>query len=283
MISKKEKFLFEQTGESLMIDNKISLESFGVKVEIKSDNPEHLYKIIENLPAILSKNIKAYNGVNTDLFFEIKNSKKGFYRILKNSELVPSEEKSENQIIEYFLHQLRLCIAEHSPSKVFVHAGVIGWNNQAFVFPGVSYSGKTTIVTEFIKRGAIYYSDEYAVFDKYGFVHPFSKELSIRGFSREDEREEIPVEKLGGIVGKKPISVKLVFFTEYEKEANWKPIKLSTGRALLELIPHTLPIRRDPKNTIKFLNKVLNRAIIAKSKRSNAEDFVNSILKFVAK
>jgi hypothetical protein len=38
----------------------------------------------------------------------------------------------------------------------------------------LSYSGKTTLVSELIRAGATYYSDEYAVIDERGRVHAIS-------------------------------------------------------------------------------------------------------------
>ena len=33
-------------------------------------------------------------------------------------------------------------IANHAPDRVFMHAGVVGWNQRALVLPGASFAGK---------------------------------------------------------------------------------------------------------------------------------------------
>jgi len=71
-------------------------------------------------------------------------------------------------------------IAETAHDRFFVHAGVVGWNGRAIVIPGQSKIGKTTLVEEFLRIGATYYSDEFAVFDRRGYVHPFARPLRVR-------------------------------------------------------------------------------------------------------
>ena len=82
--------------------------------------------------------------------------------------------------LEILDSQLRIHIGEHSPEGIFVHAGVVGHLGRALVIPGVSFAGKTTLVRELVRAGAIYYSDEFAVIDVEGRIHPYAKPLSIR-------------------------------------------------------------------------------------------------------
>jgi hypothetical protein len=77
--------------------------------------------------------------------------------------------------------EIRQTVAKGAARRTFVHAGVVGWNGRAILVPGRSRSGKTTLVAELVKAGAQYLSDEFAVLDGRGRVHPFAKPLSIRG------------------------------------------------------------------------------------------------------
>ena len=63
---------------------------------------------------------------------------------------------------------------------LFVHAGVVGWQGKAIVMPGRSHVGKTTLVSALIRAGATYYSDDMAIFDPQGRVHPYPVPLSVR-------------------------------------------------------------------------------------------------------
>src|SRR5207244_3989987 len=69
------------------------------------------------------------------------------------------------EMLDAFESHLQLTVAEHARRRVFVHAGVVGWKDRAILIPGLSHSGKTTLVERLIRAGATYYSDEYAVLE----------------------------------------------------------------------------------------------------------------------
>ena len=76
-------------------------------------------------------------------------------------------------------------LAERARNRIFIHAGVVGWQGRAIVIPGRSFSGKSTLVAALLQAGATYYSDEFAVLDGRGYVHPF---LARRSFPFADKR-----------------------------------------------------------------------------------------------
>ena len=82
--------------------------------------------------------------------------------------------------LDAFESDLHHHVAEWAPRLVFVHAGVVGWRGIAILLPGRSMSGKTTLVRALLDAGAAYYSDEYAVLDERGRVHPFARYLRQR-------------------------------------------------------------------------------------------------------
>jgi len=61
-------------------------------------------------------------------------------------------------VLDAFESHVQLTVAEYAPRCVFVHAGVVGWKDRAIVIPGLSHSGKTTLVDQLIRAGATYYS-----------------------------------------------------------------------------------------------------------------------------
>src|SRR4051794_10145241 len=66
----------------------------------------------------------------------------------------------------YFGSRLKMLVAEYAREVVFVHAGVIGWKGKAILFPADSHQGKSTLTASLISRGAVYFSDDYAVIDR---------------------------------------------------------------------------------------------------------------------
>jgi len=49
-------------------------------------------------------------------------------------------------------------IAEHAPNHTLVHAGVASFRGHRIMLPGHSFAGKTTIVADFVRASAMYYS-----------------------------------------------------------------------------------------------------------------------------
>lgn len=180
-------------------------------------------------------------------------------------------------VFERLESDLQLYVAERSPRRVFVHAGVVGWRGRAIVIPGRSLSGKTTLVAELVRAGAEYYSDEYAVFDAAGRVHPYARPLAVRegGGLRQTRRS---VEEFGGHAGEMPLPVALVVATRYERGAVWPPRRLTAGECVLELLSNTVPARRSPGRALSALTKAAAGATILAGPRGEAAAAAEAIL-----
>lgn len=173
---------------------------------------------------------------------------------------------------------LRLYVAERATRRVFVHAGVVGWEGRAILIPGRSFTGKTTLVAELVRAGAVYYSDEYAVLDARGFVHPYARPLAVReGDGPRQTRR--PVEEFGGRAGKGPLPVGLVVVTRYEHGGRWSPRRLTPGEGVLEMLSNTVSARRSPERALTVLSNVADRAVILSGTRGEASRAAASILK----
>ena len=132
-------------------------------------------------------------------------------------------------------------------------------------------------MAELVKRGATYYSDEYAVLDAEGRVHNYARPLSIRANGQLAKPTRLDARELGGRVGSKPLAVGLVFVSRYRERARWKPQLLSAGEGALALMANTVSARRDPARMLATIQRVVSRAVVFKSDRSDlatAADFV---------
>jgi len=63
----------------------------------------------------------------------------------------------------------------------------------------------------------------------------------------------------------------------------WEPRLVTAGRAVLELVSHTAPIRYDPKFSLKVLKRLVSNAILIKSDRNDVGEFVGRFLDFFDK
>jgi len=180
-------------------------------------------------------------------------------------------------MLDAFESHLQLTVAEHARRRVFVHAGVVGWKDRAILIPGLSHSGKTTLVERLIRAGATYYSDEYAVLDERGRVHPYPRPLGMRSAESTNPKRVVP-EEIGAEVGLKPLRVGLVISTRYKDEARWRPRRLTRGKGVLELMANTVAARSQPELALTVLPKTLESARILKGVRGEAGEVVDSIL-----
>jgi len=171
---------------------------------------------------------------------------------------------------------LELYIADRAPRRTFVHAGVVGWNGQAIVIPGRSFSGKSSLVKALVKAGASYYSDEFAVLDGRGRVHPYPIPLAIRTDGAPSMKYR--AEEFGGVTGVCPLPVGLVLITRYVSGTRFRPRPLSAGRAVLELLAHTLPARRRPGRVLDALTQVVAQASVLRGTRGEADETARQIL-----
>ncbi|MDQ4121822.1 MAG: hypothetical protein M3209_10300 [Acidobacteriota bacterium] len=255
--------------------------SYGVSIEIRTNGYELLTEI-ENLLPPGSRLISRPEP--TDFLFSIiwDEKQKRISEFYRNSEPQVCDEDFERalHLIEI---ALRLTVAEFSPNLVFVHAGAVAFEDSAVIVPGMSRTGKTTLTAALVREGAIYYSDEYAIFDENGVLHPFPKPLSVREPAALGKQIDRSVEAFGGRQGTKPIRVGAIIVTEYKENAHWKPQSLSRGEGVLELLANTVSARTNPRLALKILPRAVENALILKGKRGDAETVSREIKKVLTK
>ncbi len=173
---------------------------------------------------------------------------------------------------------LELYVADRARRRTFVHAGVVGWNGRAIIIPGPSGSGKSTLVRALVQAGATYYSDEFAVLDERGRVHPYPIPPVIQRGQDGAPAVRGRVEEIGGVVGTRPLSVGLVLVTRYAGPAGFRPRSISAGRAVLELLANTLPARRRPERVLGTLAQAVSQALLLRGTRGEADETVRQVL-----
>lgn len=259
-----------------------SLKSYGVRIGIRSNDPVALDRVCQHLPS----EWESVSSAIVDRVYSILIGGKGPRANVRRLNLLYGDHVrlarsfDLESVFETFESDLRLFVAELAKHRVFVHAGVVGWKGQAIVIPGRSYSGKSTLVAELVRAGATYYSDEYAVLDSRGRVHPFSKPLELRE-EGEFRQTKITAAELGGQSGTKPLPVGLVLMTQFKNGARWRPRKLTAGKGVLEMLFNTVSARRSPERALATLQRVTAQADVLKGVRGDATEVVSAVLKRV--
>lgn len=259
---------------------KFVFESYGVRVKIEASSRELLGDAEKAARQALLGRLEILDNTEAEHEFSITEGPDSTFHLSLDGEKI-THDFSSTRFFRFFDSILRITIAEHAVGKVFVHAGVVGWRGKAIVIPGSSFRGKTTLVAEFIRNGAVYYSDEYAIIDKQGLVHPFARDLSIRYFDGEVREKRVSPDLIGAAVAETPVEIGAVLLTEFVENGRWEPRRLTIGQGIVEMIPHTIPRHANPEFSLKVLNTAVSDAIILKSARGEAATFVPEILSFL--
>jgi hypothetical protein len=180
------------------------------------------------------------------------------------------------QALDVLESELQLAVARLARPAVFVHAGVVAVDGRAILVPGRSGAGKTTLVRALVAAGATYYSDEYAVLDAVGRVHPYARRPSVRAGAGGKERHPVPRGR-----GRRPVPVGLVVETRYRREARWAPVPLSGGERVLALLANTVPARDRPAEVLSVLARASEQAAGIRSDRGAASRTAAALLALV--
>ncbi|MFP4121503.1 MAG: hypothetical protein ACLFWI_10995 [Coleofasciculus sp.] len=260
----------EENSDSLELDclkweAEFSFISYGVRIGIRVNKA----KVLECLPDYLPPGWQPSASPDVDQLYSLIGDESN-YQLWRDREIL-----AEASLLETILHtldtDLRLQIGMLVQDRLFVHAGVVGWRGQAIVIPGRSFSGKTTLTAALVQAGATYYSDEYAVFDLRGWVHPYPRRLAIREWEGEQEvKRQCTAEELGGTVGSEPLPVGLVAHVQYQPNVVWCPKKISAGVAVLALLDNAIVARTRPEFALSILPSVVSDAFRIAGKRGEA-------------
>lgn len=256
----------------------VSGEIFGVAVTLIASDPEILGLMADWLPPAW---IPGDTGVEP-ISFEVRSSGEASYELFRNGNLF--ETGPLDTAIGSFELQLRNYVASVAPDHVFIHAGTAAFDGRAIAVPGESFSGKTMMIRALVQAGATYFSDEYTVLDREGFVHPYPKPLAVRdGGDGYRGKSYHPAGDLGAVTDGSKARLGMVLCAEYRPGAVWAPAELTPADALVALIPHTFPAPERATETMATLAAALDGSVIAlKGYRGEADETAALILKRLA-
>jgi hypothetical protein len=270
-----------QKFDRLVWADGISFSSFGVRIGVRASSVQSFRRLPELFPpgwtgSSQPRVQRLYSVIAAEP--EKRGGRRG--TLLYGDLELLARSRDLDAVLEAFQADLHRFVAEWAPRKYFVHAGVVGWKGRAILVPGRSFSGKSTLVSELVRAGAEYYSDEYAVFDDRGRVHPFPRALALRIEGQANQTKHAP-ESLGGAVGKKPLRPGLVLVSRYRSGARWRPRRLTPGQGLLALLGNSVSARRDPRRVLESLRLGVEHAIGWRGVRGEASDLVPTILEYL--
>jgi hypothetical protein len=120
-----------------------------------------------------------------------------------------------------------------------------------------------------VAAGAQYYSDEYAVLDHDGLVHPYPRPLSLRGADKRYGRYTT-VESLGGSSAAAPANPMLIAITKYVPGASWSPSERPSGVGALTLLTNSVPAQPRAKATVHAVSRAATGSRVLEGDRGEA-------------
>lgn len=257
-------------------------ECYGATVRLEGNDKAIIDEAERVARKALLDDIRPINTTAVDITFTFRLDADGTIYLAQNGEDVDF-----GRVPEYFFGHfnslVRAAVADHAVDHVFIHAGAVGWKGKGIIMPGASFIGKSRLVAELVRNGAVYYSDEYAIFDREGFLHPFARTMTMRTDEQNYRVFEVEASDVGGKIGKEPIRVGTVLLTKYDQDAKWEPKVLTPGNGVLEMMPFTFSFVNRPDFSLDVLNNISSRAIIVSSLRGSADKFAKTLLDFVDK
>ena len=253
--------------------HQIAFEAFGVRIAVGASTSELLDRVRPYLPPGWS----SCPASTVEHRFQLAAEDTGTFAVARDGDSFPGARGLELDIaLELLDSKLRLYIGRKAPNAIFIHAGAVAHGGRAIVMPGMSFVGKTTLVAALVRLGATYYSDEFAVLDEQGLVHPYAKPLSIRGngWAQTDHS----VDSLGGIAGEEPLPAGAIVVTSFRPKAEWRPRRLSAGEGALALLGNAVPAQERPAEVMRATSRAAKEAIVIESERGDADEVAPLLL-----
>lgn len=211
--------------------------AFGCNLQIESPHARIVERAGQYVLPTLPR-VRSFDGaIHWRARIEEKDS--GLELIADGAQGVPAP--TLDSMLPFLIRALDDAVIRNLRGLYAVHAGCVVWRGRAILLPGPTHAGKSSLVAELLRRGATYYSDEYALIDGQGRVHPYPRAVLMRNGS--PEQNPMLASEWGAAVGDGPAAVGWIFAVNYQPDGAWKlqPMEQSDSTfALLRNTPHVL-------------------------------------------
>ncbi len=253
----------------------LTFVAFGLKVGISVNDPA----LLERLPAYLPYGWSPAPDTDLDRSYSLlmpPDVANGHVYELCRDRAILLRSGELDQVLDVLERDIRWLLADEARDWIFIHAGAVGWRGRAIVLPGASGAGKSSLVAELVKAGALYYSDEYAILDRLGRVHPFATPLQVRQEAQTSQVRR-SVEELGGHAGRDPLPVGLIVSVLFRPAAPGELLRISPASGVLRMLEH-IAARSQPHQVLEVLTAVASQAPAFAGERADAGPFATRLL-----
>jgi hypothetical protein len=241
-----------------------TLHAFGIATEIACDRQELFARLDERLPPF---------GVRDDvprlaIRYSVRTARSGRTAVVRNRRTVVVADSLETAC-DWLVTDFQSEMARAADGWTFIHAGVVAIDGRAIVLPAASGGGKSTLVAALVGRGAQYASDEFAVIDRFGRVHPYARPLRLR--TPGGPLRPVSACELGAVTMSGALPIGMVLFVPYQPCATFAATRLPPGSTAAGLLQHCLGVRGRPHATLRSLRMVTETAVGCAGTRGEAD------------
>jgi hypothetical protein len=201
------------------------------------------------------------------------------FRLYRDDGFVASAPQAE-QLLRSLMDCLDRAFIEGVKNLSAVHAGAVLLGDRALLFPGASHSGKSSLVAELLRHGAVCYSDEYALIDAEGLVQPYPRPLLLRNGGRE-QTAVLPFE-LNSRVATSRAKVGWILSLHYETGGSWKIRDVPQSLGLMSLLQNTPHALADSPHMVESFRRAVAETRCFEGQRGETSDAVDQIRRLIS-
>ncbi|MBI3925855.1 MAG: hypothetical protein HY319_09970 [Armatimonadetes bacterium] len=230
----------------------LAAEVFGLTIGIRTDRASLFPRLKESLPP----GWKPSDAEQTDILLSFKaggaTQRKGVrnYYIVYTGWTTVVRTLNEEEALIGFDRLVEVELAAASRELTFVRAGAVSWNDAAVLICTPRDEHLTAAVDAFVAAGGRRMSDQFALVDAEGRIHPYGN-----GFAE-------------------PREPRLVLVVENLGTAGWRGRTLSPGKGTLSLIERTPSATVAPERALEVLPKVAMQSRVVQGKKGTPEELV---------
>lgn len=161
-----------------------------------------------------------------------------------------------------------------------VHAGAVVVEGQALLLPGTSHAGKSSLVAELLRRGATCLSDEYALIDLEGRVHPYPRPLLLR--NGKPVQSAVLPQEINSCFAVNSAPVGWILELAYQPDHAWSAAEAPQGEGVMMLLRNTPHVLAESPHMLHAFMRAVSGARCYAGYRGDASQAVDHIFELLA-
>ncbi len=253
--------------------NEYSLECYGVHLQLRLDASLPAERLAEVLPPVG----RPVPWKPEQSFFALRQVEPGDYEVTV-ARFRLATGLTLDRALDTLDAQVRMALALEAEEYVFVHAGAVALDGFGLILPGRTFAGKSTLVRALIEHGATYYSDEFAVLDANGLLHPYPRPLSIRRAASAAGAEAVDPARLSAAIGRDPVPVGVIASLEYHAQGGLHIQAARSTAGITAILENCAAARSATQRVLNVARQAAAAATTLRGRRGEADEAARALL-----